>query len=228
MDMETTNHSTSANGIATRNRQLHLPHILYFIFYILYFPFVFTSCSSETEEYDPYHDWQARNAEWFSQIADSARLNQDGQWLMLKDLAKSPTYQSGITADSICVHILHHGTGSVSPAYTDSIRVNFRGWLMPTQNAQGKEEELIFTQTYYGDYNSATAAPQLASVRAFKTGFATALQYMVEGDDWMVYIPQELFYGSSGSGIVLPYSTARFRIQLVAIYPTGSEVPDWK
>jgi FKBP-type peptidyl-prolyl cis-trans isomerase FklB len=99
---------------------------------------------------------------------------------------------------------------------------------MPTTNAQGKIEETTFTQTYYGEYNPNTAAPQLAAVRAFTSGFATALQYMTVGDDWMVYVPQELFYGSSQSGVIPAYSAARFRLQLVAIYPTGSEVPDWK
>ncbi|MBQ7494602.1 MAG: FKBP-type peptidyl-prolyl cis-trans isomerase [Bacteroidaceae bacterium] len=187
-----------------------------------------TSCSGDTEEYDPYENWQVRNAAWFEQKADSARENKDGQWLMLKSLDMSPTFQSGKTADSICVHIIKHGTGTVTPYYTDSIRVNFRGWLMPTINAQGKQEELTFTQTYYGDFDPATAAPQLATVKAFTSGFATALQYMVVGDDWIVYIPQELFYGSSASGVIPAYSAARFRIQLAAIYPTGSLVPDWK
>jgi FKBP-type peptidyl-prolyl cis-trans isomerase FklB len=191
------------------------------------FLLLFASCSSDTDEYNPYHDWQARCAAWYEQVADSARRNADGNWLMLKDYSKSPTYQSGITADSICVHVLSRGSGKVTPHYTDSVRIDFRGWLMPTVNARGEREEVTFTQTYYGDFDPATAAPQLASVKAFTSGFATALQYMVEGDDWMVYVPQELFYGSSASGIIPAYSAARFRLHLVAIYPPNTYVPDW-
>ena len=189
--------------------------------------FLLTACSSETAEYDPYHDWQVRNGEWFSQIADSARRG-GSDWLMLKALTKSPSEQSGVTADSICVHILHRGTGSVSPTYSDSVRISFRGWLMPTQKADGRTEELIFTQTYYGDYDPELAAPQLAGVSSFTPGFATALQYMVVGDDWMVYIPQQLAYGGTVTGVIPAYSTLRFRIQLLATYPIGTEIPDWK
>ena len=192
-----------------------------------FFLFLLPSCSSETAEYDPYHDWQARNAEWYRQIADSARRG-GSDWLMLKTLTKSPDAQSGVTADSICVHILHRGTGSVSPTYSDSVRISFRGWLMPAQQADGRTEELIFTQTYYGDYDPVLAAPQLAGVQSFTPGFATALQYMVEGDDWMVYIPQQLAYGATVKGTIPAYSTLRFRIQLVAIYPLGTKIPDWK
>ena len=51
---------------------------------------------------------------------------------------------------------------------------------------------------------------------------------MVEGDDWMVYIPQQLAYGATVKGTIPAYSTLRFRIQLVAIYPLGTKIPDWK
>ena len=84
----------------------------------------------------------------------------------------------------------HHTSPNITTPHTAF------SWLMPTPSEQGTLQETTFTQTYYGDYNPATAAPQLAAVGGFKDGFSTALQYMVAGDDWMVYIPQELFYGS--------------------------------
>lgn len=190
--------------------------------------FIFSACSSDSDKYDAYANWRARNAEWFEQIADSARRNADGQWLMLKNFSKSPTFQSGITADSICVHIIRRGTGTARPTFSDSVRVNFRGWLMPTQTEDGQREELTFTQTYYGDFNSQTASPQLAAVSSFMDGFSTALQHMVVGDDWWVYIPQQLFYGETANGIIPAYSTVRFRLQLMGVYPLGTKVPEWK
>ena len=191
------------------------------------FIFFFASCASDSSEYDPYHDWQVRNAEWYQQIADSARRG-GNDWKMIKAYTKSPLYQSGITTDSICVHILHRGTGTIRPAFNDSVRINFRGWLMPIVNAEGKTEEVIFSQTYYSDYSFDTASPQLAAPSSFMVGFATALQHMVEGDDWMVYIPQQLFYGETATGIIPAYSTVRFRLQMAGVYPTGTVVPDWK
>ena len=213
----------------------------YFSFFILSFFMFLSSCSSDTEEYDPYHDWQSRNALWYEQIADSARTaiaqarreygsswEEHCDWRMYKSLQQSQTTSFGNTADSICVHILKRGTGDLCPTYSDSVRISFRGWLMPTLNEHGVMEELTFTQTYYGEYSPATAAPQLASVADFKDGYSTALQYMVVGDDWMVYIPQQLFYGSLKQDAIPAYSTVRFRIQLIAVYPSGTTVPEWK
>ena len=201
----------------------------------------FMACSSDTEEYDPYYNWEERNAAWYEQIADSARTaiataraaygdawEQHCAWRMYKSLLKSPTLQSGKLTDSICVHIITSGTGDISPTFNDSVRVSFRGWLMPTTDAKGNVMETVFTQTYYGEFHTELAAPNLAPPSKYKDGFATALQYMVVGDDWMVYIPNQLFYGSELQGEVQPYSTVRMRIHLAAIYPSGTTVPEWK
>lgn len=199
------------------------------------------SCSKETDDFNAYADWQVRNEAWFQTIADSARTaiqtaqraygdqwEEHCDWRMMKSLLKSQTAVSGKLSDSICVRILSRGDGLVSPCFTDTVRINFRGWLMPTKTADGAMEERVFTQTYYGDFNTETAAPQVGCVSSFKDGFATALQYMVEGDDWMVYIPADLFYGETNSSTIPAYSVARFRINLIAIYPAGTKVPAWK
>lgn len=201
---------------------------------------LFASCSSSEDEYDPYYDWAERNSAWYRQIADSARtaINEARktygdaweshcEWRMYKSLHKSPSLQSGILEDSICVHIISSGTG-ISPLYNDSVRVSFRGWLMPVVDEWGDSYETIFSQTYYGPYNPATAAPQLAAVSSFKDGVATALQYMHVDDKWVIYLPQELFYGATASGLIPAYSTACMQLHLRAVYPLGTEVPDWK
>ena len=54
-------------------------------------------------------------------------------------------------------------------------------------------------------------------MKSFTEGFGTALQYMVPGDDWMVYIPSELAYGSTASSAIPAYSTLLFRIHMVGI-----------
>jgi len=207
---------------------------------LLFFCF-FTSCQSDTEAYDPYHDWQGRNEAWFAQIADSARTairraqqtyGDDWQdhcdWRMYKTLSKAQGYNSGSLSDSICCHIVARGSGAVSPLYTDSVRCNYRGWLMPTTDANGLTEELVFDQTYYGAYDVATAAPSKKGVASVVPGFATALQHMAVGDDWQVYIPAALGYGQQASGVIPAYSVLHFRLQLMGIYPKGTEVPAWK
>jgi FKBP-type peptidyl-prolyl cis-trans isomerase len=62
-------------------------------------------------------------------------------------------------------------------------------------------------------------------VRDLVEGFSTALQYMVEGDDWMVFIPQNLAYGASEKSDIRAYSTLQFRIHMIRWYESGSGIP---
>ncbi|MCD7722025.1 MAG: hypothetical protein LUI09_07330, partial [Prevotellaceae bacterium] len=104
-----------------------------------------SSCSETDDTWDPYYNWQERNAEWFREITDSARTaiaeaqaeygdewEDHCDWRRYKSLLKAQDYDSGLYTDSICVHILKRGTGTVSPVWTDTIRISFRAWLMPS------------------------------------------------------------------------------------------------
>ena len=215
-----------------------MKRILYWLLVLL--PFLgsvgggFSACSEEDATWDPYYNWEARNARWFEQIADSARTaiaqakRQYGDrwedhchWRMFKTLLRSADLQGDLT-DSICVHILSRGTGTISPAYTDTVGLSFRGWLMETEyeGAAGQMERYmsVFTQTYYGSYNPATAAIQVMSVSGTVEGYCTALQYMVEGDDWLVYIPQKLGYAEKESSVIPAFSTLLFRLKMERIF----------
>lgn len=205
---------------------------------------ILASCSEKEDVWDPYYNWQARNTKWFLEIADSARIaiaqakaaygdewEYHCDWRMYKSLMRSADYVGPVT-DSICVHILKHGTGIVSPAYTDSIRLNFRGWILETEyeNDKGTRDsyQAVFSQTYYGTFNPLTAAPQTMAVSGTVEGFGTALQYMVKGDDWLVYIPENLAYGEKDSEAIPPYSTLVFRLNMVEIYESGAGLPTWQ
>ena len=188
--------------------------------------FVFSSCNKD-EEFDPYDNWQARNDEWFAATANTARAaivaakrdyptdwENHTEWRMFKSLMKSPTYQSGMVTDSICVRILKHGTGTKSPISTDTVYVAFQGYLMPTTDAQGNRIESLFASTYQGQFNPGTATFNYAAVSGYKDGFYTALQYMVAGDSWEVFIPYQLFYGETAQNSIPAYSTVRFLIHM--------------
>ena len=49
------------------------------------------------------------------------------------------------------------------------------------------------------------------------SGGTVALQHMVEGDKYEVWIPQQLAYGASGSGDIPGYSTLIFEMELVSV-----------
>lgn len=201
------------------------------------------SCNEVNSEYDPYDNWEARNAAWFEDTVQVARKaiaeakseygEEDWQdhceWRMYKSLFKTPASVGPVT-DSICVRIIKHGDdaeGKGSPNYTDSAYVNYRGWIMPVRNYNGNGSEMsliqeMFDTSYYGEFDPATAAPTLMSIKNLIEGFSTALQYMVEGDDWMVFIPHTLGYGTQGSGKIKGYSTLQFRINMVRWFESGS------
>lgn len=203
------------------------------------------SCSETNNDFDPYEDWQSRNAKWFEDTVQVARVaiaqakaeygeewERHCQWRMYKSLFKT-TGSAGPVSDSICVRVIVAGDdmeGKGSPAANDSMHINYRGWLMPTYNYTGNGTEMgmvqeVFDTSYFGEFNSETAAPALMSIGSLIEGFSTAIQYMVEGDDWMVFIPYNLAYGASGSGKIRGYSTLQFRIHLVRWYESGTGVP---
>ena len=203
----------------------------------------FYACKEEDDAYDAYANWPARNAEYFTQIAAEARdsINRARElygdqweehcnWRMFKSTTKSQSAPGALT-DSICVYIETRGTGTESPTWSDTVRVNFRGYLMPTQNVvngEWVEERKVFSQSFTGELDNAIAVPAKMGVSSAVPGFATALQYMHKGDIWWVYIPSELGYGSQTSGSVLPYSTLTFYTNLVEYYEAGTSVPEWK
>lgn len=204
------------------------------------------SCSESDDTWDPYTNWAQRNAAWYASVADTARQAirearaQYGDeweahtpWRMMKSLQLAADYDTRRVDDSICVKILasgpHAGDAAYMPMFTDSVRLSYRGWLMPTQyEAGGMVEQRVFTQTYYGSFDPATAAPSQMGVSGTIEGFATALQYMTAGDDWLVYIPQRMAYGEKASDAIPAYSTLLYRLTMVDHFPAGTTVPTWK
>ncbi|MBO7068255.1 MAG: FKBP-type peptidyl-prolyl cis-trans isomerase [Bacteroidaceae bacterium] len=204
-----------------------------------------TSCSEEITEWDPYYNWETRNSLWFEQAADSARTaiseakalygdawEEHCEWRMFKSLQRSAELQGSLT-DSIVCKIVKKGYGTEKINFTDYVLLHYRGWLMPSEyiaedNANKETKMIVFSQTYYGEFNPATAAPIQLYVGGSTEGFQTALQYMVEGDEWYVYIPQQLAYKDEASGSVPAYSTLLFLMNVVGVYEKESDIPDWK
>eukprot|EP00930_Biecheleria_cincta_P015600 TRINITY_DN12954_c0_g1_i1.p1 TRINITY_DN12954_c0_g1~~TRINITY_DN12954_c0_g1_i1.p1 ORF type:complete len:257 (+),score=47.81 TRINITY_DN12954_c0_g1_i1:85-771(+) len=103
--------------------------------------------------------------------------------------------------------ILKHGEGAHHPTARSSCIVNYRGTL-----TDGTE----FDCTPTG--KPATFAPY-----KLIRGWAEALQMMVEGDKWELYIPSDLAYGGEGSGKVPGSAALVFEMELVRI--DGRRVP---
>ena len=215
----------------------------------VFFVLLLASCSESESAWDPYENWQTRNEAWYAQVTDSARTaiarakaqygdawEDHCDWRQYKTLRKAADYNSGDPNDSICVKIVkrgpREGKEAISPYYNDTVYASHRGWLMKTtyEKADGTKYDnmQVFSQTYYGEYDDATCAPAQMAVAAMVDGFGTALQYMVPGDDWYIYIPPQLGYGANGKDVIPAYSVLLFRVQLAAVYREGTKVPSWK
>lgn len=191
----------------------------------------FTSCSESTDD-DEYANWTERNDNYIDSIAAVANksvLAGDGEWKIIKNwklqgdgLLSNGTVASGSEQDYIYCKVISSGDQtSDTPLYTDSVGVNYIGRLIPTTSYP---EGLVFDQSYYGELKPTVDVPTTFIVSGVITGWTTALQYMHLGDTWKIYIPQNLGYGSSGSGSTIKaYSTLIFDVNLQKLKHRGDD-----
>ena len=190
---------------------------------LLLFLLFAVSCSESGEvEDEEFGNWQARNDAYFATLEDS--LNRGGSaWKKIKTFTKDEQVASANT-DYIYVKVLEQGTGTTSPLYTDSVRVSYRGRLIPTVSfPQGS----VFDQTYEGSYSRSTTGVIDNQLSNFRDGFATALQHMHVGDYWRVYIPYQLGYGASDNLTVPAYSVMIFDVSLIDFGSGDDRLSPW-
>ena len=179
---------------------------------------LFTSCE-ETAVVDEYANWQERNIAFIDSVAKVAEENADGKWRKILSFKLNETDKDGNIVewdneDYIYCHVESEGTGTRHPLFTDTVSVNYRGRLIPTASYP---EGYVFDQSYKGVLNPAINVPTQFSVGGVIVGWSTALQHMVTGDIWRVYIPADLAYGSSKQSSIPAYSALVFDINLVKI-----------
>lgn len=174
----------------------------------------FASCdeSSEPGEYD---NWQERNSNYIDSIADVARSNADGTWRVILADGLDSSKEWGNEYYVYCKS-LQAGSGNTSPAFTDSVTVNYCGRLIPTKSyPQG----FVFDSNYDGELDTSFDVPVSFPLSSTVSGFYAAVQNMVKGDIWRVFIPSPLGYGVSGTSGIPGYSTLIFDINLVSFAP---------
>ncbi len=119
-------------------------------------------------------------------------------------LAKNKLEDGVITTESgLQYKVIQEGTGA-SPQDDDVVHVFYKGTLIDGTA-----------------FDSSLVEPAVFPVNSVIKGWTEVLKLMKEGSKYMVYIPQELAYGSSemGGGVIPPYSTLIFEIELVKVDP---------
>lgn len=194
---------------------------------LLALPLIAASCSETPAEESEFDNWQERNDTYFNTAYQTAK-NNPGNYKLIRSWSLPENV--GQTPESyIVAQVLHEGSGTVSPMYSDSATIHYRGRFIPSKSfAAG----YVFDQTWSGDYNLSTMEPVTLCVGRMIDGFTTALMHMHPGDRWLVTIPYGLAYGTatystSSSSVAIPAcSDLVFDITMVSFHRPGPQVPE--
>ena len=194
----------------------------YILLAVILFPLagMVSSCSEDSEEEGDFDNWEMKN------------------YIALDEWASNSSYRKILTFtknanvtttndDYIYVEKLESVTENddTTPLYTDTVRVAYRGHLIPTKSYP---KGYVFDQTYLGDFTWETAGTADLAVSDVVDGFATALMHMRVGDSWRVHIPYLLGYGTSSTSSIPGYSNLVFEIALYDYWHPGEERPNFK
>lgn len=113
--------------------------------------------------------------------------------------------------------------GDGKPAYFNSlVSVYYKGSLTDSTVFDQRlfDDGIPFTcavSPYYAQKVTDPVTEVETTYSSVISGWTVALQHMVEGDKYEVWIPQGLAYGSSDNGDIPAYSTLIFEIELVSV-----------
>ncbi len=117
--------------------------------------------------------------------------------------ASGQTNETMTTATGLKYQVLKHGTGTVSPKSTDTVKVHYHGTLL---------NGTVF------DSSVERGQPISFPLNGVIPGWTEGLQLMKVGDKFRFEIPPGLAYGaSSPSPKIPPNSTLVFEVELLAI-----------
>lgn len=169
------------------------------------------ACGDDDDTYEVDEEWKAENAKAFADITKNAEYRE----------IVSEGYNG-----SVYVKELQKGDGTEPIYYTSTIKAYFKCTLIDGTTIYSYLME---------DYDAAIIANQKYMIKALNSygevtyvsytlleGINVALQHMVQGDKWEIWIPQQLAFGnqqytSSGVVIAKPYSTIICTLEVVDV-----------
>ena len=105
------------------------------------------------------------------------------------------------TASGLQYEVITMGKGA-KPTANDKVKVHYQGTLI-----DGTE----FDSSYKRGEPATFVANQVIK------GWTEALKLMPVGSKWIIYVPQNLAYGSRDAGQIKPFSTLVFEVELLEI-----------
>ena len=204
---------------------------------------LFTSCTENDDTVEEYANWQSKNETYWDNLYTTTQQKIKGgdtSWKIILNYTfqnQKQTTGSALTyrpENYIIAHVEQAGTGTTSPLYSDSVSMHYMGRLIPSTTYTAG---LIFDKSWSSNtFNAATSRPNHSYIGlsydskgkpiSLVDGFTTALMSMHRGDHWIVYIPYQLGYGSTSTGLVPAYSTLIFDLRMVDFSHPGTKLKD--
>lgn len=184
------------------------------------------SCE-EVQEASKYDNWQVRNEAFIDSIArETGGLIIDSEEkaaaVEVGRLFAIATTAGTMSGDQYvyCKKITANPDGR-RPLYTESVSAYYYGTLITGDRFDGNFTgySAVDRQELNAEDKKPTEfdAPSEFSVSGVIAGWTAALQLMKTGERWMLYIPYQSGYGTSGSGSILGYSALTFDLDLVEV-----------
>ena len=118
---------------------------------------------------------------------------------------------------SIYYKVLKEGEGTDSIYYSSAVLCYYKGWLIADYPEFNLKNGHVFDRALFDD-----GAPASFYVNGVVAGWKTALQHMVKGDKWEIWVPYQLGYGKgdqvndyTGAVTIPGYSTLVFELEIV-------------
>lgn len=184
----------------------------------------FSSCEEVSEE-SKYDNWQERNEDFISEVAAAtgesyvATLEQAvnipvGKLFAIKDQSISTTEK---TVYIYCKKLRSVADGR-RPLSTEGVNCFYCGSLITGDVFDKNFDGYLSTDEGVLDGTkrlpSEFCSPTTFMVSSVISGWTAALQYMREGERWMVYIPWNAAYGENTTNGIMGYSSLTFDIIL--------------
>lgn len=162
----------------------------------------FTACSDDDDKQRFDDTWRVKNEQKFDEIANNPEYTE----------LKSPGNNG-----SIYYKVLKKGEGTQPIYSTSSVSVYYKGWYTVTHENRTVGD--VFDNKLVENN-----PPMTTPLSGVVEGWQVALQHMVEGDKWEVWIPFRLGYGRYDSYqnnrlVMEGYATLAFEIEVVGVTP---------
>lgn len=171
-------------------------------FFLIAVLFVTSSCGDDDAKQRFDDTWRVKNEQKFDEIANNPEYTE----------LKSPGNNG-----SIYYKVLKKGEGTQPIYSTSSVSVYYKGWYTVTHEDRTVGD--VFDNKLVENN-----PPMTTPLSGVVEGWQVALQHMVEGDKWEVWIPFRLGYGRYDSYqnnrlVMEGYATLAFEIEVVGVTP---------